>query len=263
MVFVLEKANWAVPKHVHAVTTTVHGGVSEGVYRSLNLGDHVNDDLELVRQNRAIIKKNLDLPNDPVWLKQVHGVGLVRADDFLFKEAEGFLSKKASAEGSLLPVADGSYTFKPGVVCTVMTADCMPIFLSSKEGDRVAIVHAGWRGLADGIIEQGVTALGCDHDQVVAWAGPCIGPDSFEIGDEVRQQLGGADSAYRASGNSTVTKLKWFANLYQLAGERLADIGVDNYHHSDVCTFKDKDYFSYRRTGQCGRMASFIWIDHK
>ena len=241
----LEKANWVAPERVRAFTTTVHGGVSTGVYASMNLGDHVNDDVALVKQNRQIIKEYLSLPNDPVWLNQVHGVKVVSADE---------QSKKKC-------IADGSYTSKPGVVCTVLTADCLPLFLSTIDGDRVAIVHAGWRGLADGIIEQGVNALDCSSDKVVAWAGPCIGPDSFEIGDEVRQELGGSDSAYKPSINTTRTNQKWLASLYQLAAERLSNIGVENYTHSNVCTFKDKDYFSYRRTGQCGRMASFIWID--
>ena len=247
MSILLEKANWIAPEQVRAFTTTIHGGVSSGVYASMNLGDHVNDDLTLVRQNRQIIKEYLRLPNEPVWLNQVHSVEVVSAD--------------SSLQSPKKKVADGSYTSKPGVVCAVLTADCLPLFLSTTDGDRVAVVHAGWRGLADGIIEQGVDALDCASDKVVAWAGPCIGPDSFEIGDEVRQALGGSDRAYKASINTTQSNPKWLANLYQLAAERLCNIGVKNYTHSKVCTYKDRDYFSYRRTGQCGRMASFIWIE--
>jgi len=179
-------------------------------------------------------------------------------------QAEGSLTQAdgslLTADGSLL-TADGCYSFLPGVVCAILTADCMPLFLSSKSGDRVALVHAGWRGLADGIIEKGVEMLDCDVDQLLAWAGPCIGPSAFEIGDEVRQQLGGSDSAYKPSANSTKESVKWFANLYQLAGERLSEIGLHQYSHSEVCTYHDLDFYSYRRTGQCGRMASFIWID--
>ena len=245
MSILLEKANWSAPKKVRAFTTTIHGGVSTGVYASMNLGDHVNDDVASVKKNRQIIKEHLSLPAEPVWLNQIHGVKVVPADD---------QSKKKCT-------ADGSYTSKPDVVCAVLTADCLPLFLSTTDGDRVAVVHAGWRGLADGIIEQGVNAFGCASEKVIAWAGPCIGPDSFEIGDEVRQELGGSDSAYKPSINTTKTNQKWLADLYQLAAERLSNIGVENYTHSNVCTFKNKDYFSYRRTGQCGRMASFIWID--
>ena len=268
------KPDWKVPSHVKACTTTVHGGVSKGVYKGLNLGDHVNDDLTLVSENRLIVKKELGLPNEPSWLTQVHGVEVVDANSSLKAEslmAEGSqITAECSqtvAEGSQLIAdgsqitADGSYTFSPGVVCAILTADCMPLFLSSKSGDRVALLHAGWRGLADGIIERGVDRLDCARDELVAWAGPCIGPDAFEIGDEVRQQLGGADSAYKRSSNSTGENVKWFANLYQLAGERLASIGVHQYSHSQVCTYTDERFYSYRRTGQCGRMASFIWID--
>jgi len=225
------KPDWKVPSHVKACTTTVDGGVSKGVYKGLNLGDHVNDDLTLVSENRLIAKKELCLPNEPNWLTQVHGVDVVDANFSLKAESLMAEGSQVTAEGSQV-TADGSYTFSPGVVCAILTADCMPLFLSSKSGDRVALVHAGWRGLADGIIEQGVDRLDCAGDELVAWAGPCIGPDAFEIGDEVRQQLGGADSAYKRSSNSTGENVKWFANLYQLAGERLASIGVHQYSHS-------------------------------
>ena len=272
------KPDWAAPGNIKACTTMVQGGVSNGVYKSLNLGDHVNDDLGRVNQNRAIVKKGLCLPNNPLWLAQVHGIDVVHADDYLGRglssqvTADGFSKKIADgssviAEGSQITAegsqitADGSYTFSSGVVCAILTADCMPLFLSSMSGDRVALVHAGWRGLANGIIENAVDVLDCENDQLVAWAGPCIGPDSFEIGDEVRQALGGADSAYKVSSNSTASQVKWFANLYQLAGERLTNIGVNQYSHSKVCTYRDTRFYSYRRSGQCGRMASFIWMD--
>ena len=137
----------------------------------------------------------------------------------------------------------------------------MPVFLTTRSGDRVALLHAGWRGLADGIIEHGVNTLDCPADQVLAWIGPSIGPNAFEIGDEVRQQLGGSDRAYTYSDNSTQANKKWFANLYQLAGERFKQLGVHAYSHSQACTFSDQRFYSYRRSGQCGRMASFIWFE--
>ena len=250
------KPDWSAPNHVKACTTMVQGGVSSGAYKSLNLGDHVDDELSLVNQNRTIVKEELCLPSDPFWLTQVHGVDVVDAGGSSIA-ADGSLIK---ADGSQI-VADGSYTFSPDVVCAILTADCMPLFLSSMSGDRVALVHAGWRGLANGIIENAVDLLDCENDQLVAWAGPCIGPDAFEIGDEVRQELGGADSAYKVSSNSIGSQAKWLANLYQLAGERLTNIGVHRYFHSKACTYTDPGFYSFRRTGQCGRMASFIWID--
>ena len=249
--------DWQVPKRVKAFTTTVYSGVSDGVFSSLNLGDHVGDDPNLVLQNRALVKTDQSLPSEPVWLKQVHSTDIVELGKEALVLADGSL---VSADGSSI-TADGSYTRKLGAVCAIMTADCMPLFLSTCSGDCVALLHAGWRGLADGIVESGVEALGCPVDEIVAWAGPCIGPEAFEIGDEVRQQLGGSHKCYKLSPNSMQSEVKWLANLYQLTAERLANIGVRHYSHSNECTYSNERYFSYRRTGQCGRMASFIWID--
>lgn len=241
------RPNWSAPNTVFALTTTLSGGVSDGVYASMNLGGHVGDDRIKVDRNRDLLKCDLSLPNEPVWLNQVHGIDLC----------------DLSSEGSSRNIytADGSYTLSPGRVCAILTADCMPVFLTTKSGDRVALLHAGWRSLAGGIIERGVEQLACAPEDIIAWAGPCIGPDCFEIGDEVRTQLGGDARAYKPSDQSTSANVKWYADLYRLAGERLASVGVKKYTHSVACTYRDhSDFFSYRRTGQCGRMASLIWF---
>jgi len=244
------QANWSAPKHVKALTTTIHGGVSHGVYQSLNLGLHVNDNAEQVVQNRSLLRQQLNLPSSPVWLNQVHGIDVVE------------LTSSANISEEPFADADGSYTHEKNTVCAVLTADCLPVFLTNKVGDRVAAVHAGWRGLAGGIVEKGVEKLACSVDDIIAWAGPCIGPNAYEVGDEVRQQLGGPDSAYTESGNTSVGQIKWYADLYSLTQARLAKIGVNSFTHSCACTFTDKDdFFSYRRTGQCGRMASLVWIE--
>ena len=242
-------ANWPAPKHIKALTTTVDGGVSQGVYQSLNLGLHVEDEAALVTKNRALLKQQLNLPNSPVWLNQVHGTDIVE------------LTGQQSTSEQPLSDADGSYTRERNVVCGILTADCMPVFLTNKAGDRIAVLHAGWRGLADGIVEKGVKKLACPVDSIIAWAGPCIGSNAFEIGDEVRQQLGGADSSYFLSEKSSPEQIKWYADLYSLTKERLLNVGVTRFTHSRACTYTDKDsFFSYRRTGQCGRMASLIWM---
>jgi len=265
---IIDKAHWSAPKNINAFTTTVHGGVSDGVYASMNLGDHVGDDQELVLKNRALIKAKYSLPSEPIWLKQVHGTEVLElTGGFQTQTADGSQtpiadsSQITTADGSQITTADGSFTKVAGVVCAIMTADCMPLFLTNRSGDRVALLHAGWRGLADGIIESGVRALECPVNEVIAWAGPCIGPEAFEIGDEVRQQLGEVDGAYHVSPNSSPSQVKWLANLYKLAGQRLVNLGVNDFSHSLSCTFSDERYFSYRRTGQCGRMASYIWMD--
>jgi len=250
---ILHYANWPAPSHIKAFTTTINGGVSQGTYESLNLALHVDDDPERVLHNRALLTEQAELPSSPIWLNQVHSTDVIELTD-QYRDI-----RRSNPEPQL---ADGAYTRNAKQVCAVLTADCLPLFLSNKNGDQVAVLHVGWRGLAKGMIETGISAFDCDAKDIIAWAGPCIGPNSFEIGDDVRQQLGGPDEAYRISKNASDSAPKWLANLYHLTGQRLAKLGIGQYLHSSACTFRDKDlFFSYRRTGQCGRMASLIWID--
>ena len=235
--------DWRAPKNVRAVTTTRVGGVSRGPYESFNLGDRAGDDPECVRRNRALLRATLNLPSEPVWLKQVHGVSVVDA---------------AAPAGA---TADGAWSGTPGVVCVVLTADCLPVFLCDREGTKVALVHAGWRGLAAGVIEAGVRALGVPGENLLAWLGPAIGPQSYEVGDDVRNAFIGVDPdaarafAPRAAG-------RWLADMYTLARQRLAALGVREIHGGGRCTFRERDkFFSYRRDGVCGRMASLIWLN--
>ena len=249
---ILHSASWPAPSHVKAMTTTLYGGVSKGKYQSLNLAQHVDDNPEHVSKNRSLLVKGADLPSDPIWLEQVHGTEII---ELTHQTVFGLRCNDT------VPVADGAFTTRSKIVCAVLTADCMPLLLTNRVGDRVAALHVGWRGLADGMVEAGVQKLDCPPQDIIAWAGPCIGPSAFEIGDEVRQQLGGDDHAYSVSDNSLPDKPKWFANLYDLVGQRLTAIGVEQYSHSSACTYRDQQFFSYRRSGQCGRMASLIWIE--
>jgi len=236
--------DWEAPSWVKAYTTTRFGGVSKGTYQSLNLATHVGDDDKDVHDNRQLLREALDLPSEPIWLDQVHGLNII--------ELTG------SSAFATSPMADGAYTKQQKTVCAVLTADCLPLFLTDKQGSQVAIIHAGWRGLANGIIERGVENMQSARSDIVAWAGPCIGPEEFEIGSDVKQQIGGSHSAYRASNNPD----KYYANLYQLSRERLASVGVKHFSHSEQCTYQNnQDFFSYRRSGQCGRIASLIWIE--
>lgn len=242
--------DWPVPPGVHGLFTTRHGGVSEGVYASLNLGDHVGDAAQAVAENRA--RLSAVLPGKPIWLQQVHGVRVVDG---------------AAVDGTSPPVADAAFTRQPGVVCVVMTADCLPVLFCDRAGTVVAAAHAGWRGLRAGILENTVAAMDCPGEQLLACLGPAIGPQAFEVGDEVRAafvtESDAAAAAFRPVGaaDDTVDQRKWLADLALLARQRLERLGVDAVFGGNRCTYSDAGrYFSYRRDGVTGRMAALIWL---
>lgn len=237
------RPDWPAPVHVRALTTTRASGSSAGAYASFNLGDHVGDDDEAVRRNRTQLREQFGIP-EPSWLKQVHGTDVVEVS---FGEAGH--------------VADGGFTEMAGTVCAVLTADCLPVFLCDRSGSRVAVVHAGWRGLVNGVLEAGVLALRTPGEELLAWLGPAIGPESYEVGDDVRAEFmtasAEAESAFRLHAPG-----KWLADLYALARQRLNAIGVESVYGGSRCTFREPDlFFSYRRDGITGRMASLIWIE--
>ncbi|RKT43284.1 peptidoglycan editing factor PgeF [Thiocapsa rosea] len=243
--------DWPAPARVRAYSTTRDGGVGTGVYASLNLGDHVGDAPERVARNRAILREHLQLPSEPLWLRQVHGCRL-------------------AGEGSAIPgdarplggcEADGAVTGEGDVVCVVMTADCLPVLMCDDRGTRVAAVHAGWRGLASGILERAIEVMGGASERILVWLGPAIGPDAFEVGPEVRERFLEADpesiDAFRASRDG-----RFLADLAGLARRRLARLGVTGVYGGGYCTHSDpRRFFSYRRDGVTGRMASLIWLD--
>ncbi len=235
--------DWRAPAAVRALVTTRHGGVSEGVYSSLNLGLHVGDDPERVAHNRAIVRAKL--PAEPLWLEQVHGTTVVAAD-----EAAG-----------AVPRADAAVARAPGVVCAVMTADCLPILLCDRAGTVVAAAHAGWRGLAAGVVEATVARMGVPASALMAWLGPAIGPRAFEVGAEVREAFVAIDRAASEAFVPAAKAEKWLADLDRLARLRLARLGVTAVSGGGACTFEDADrFFSYRRDGATGRSASLIWL---
>jgi YfiH family protein len=235
--------DWPVPGSVRAFVTTRAGGVSEGEYASLNLGIRSGDAAHNVERNRRIVRERL--PDAPRWLAQVHGAEVAMADD---------LAEDANA------LADAAVARKPGRVCAVLTADCMPLFLSDEWGTRVAVAHAGWRGMAGGVIENTVAAMGSPPEGLVAWMGPTIGPDAFEVGPEVREAFVADDPASEAAFRAHRPG-KFMADLYALARRRLARAGVREVHGGGFCTFQDSArFFSYRREKRSGRMGAFIWM---
>lgn len=244
----IERPDWPVPAQVAAAVTTRLGGVSRGPYAGFNLAAHVGDDPQAVGANRRRLAETLDLPQDPHWLRQCHGTNVVE------------LPRAGAGE----PQADGAWTARPGVVCAVLTADCLPVLLCDRRGTRVAAVHAGWRGLAAGVLEAAVAALRASMPpaagDLLAWLGPAIGPDAFEIGEEVRTQLlagtPGAHDAVRPTGPG-----RWHADLYALARARLEGVGVGAVYGGGACTVREASrYYSYRRDGTTGRMATLVWM---
>ena len=237
------KPDWPLPAGVHAAVTLRTGGVSCGMYASLNPATHVLDDPKHVTANRHIIKTMLQLPAEPVWLQQVHGVTVVKAD-----------------QTEPLAQADASYTDCSGIVCAVLTADCLPLLFCGDQGRVIAAAHAGWRGLLAGVITQTLKEMHCRDMQV--WLGPAIGPDNFEIGAEVFNAFVGAnpttENAFRRTGRE-----KWLADIYHLARLNLAEFGIEQIYGGGLCTVADPlRFYSYRRDGAAtGRMASIIWRD--
>lgn len=242
------KRNWVIPQwpvnpRVRCLSTTRIGGVSLAPYDSLNLGDHVGDREEAVARNREILTREAGLEDQPVWLKQVHGTVVVDA---------------ARCQGDV--EADASFTTQSGVACVVMTADCLPVLFADDAGSVVAAAHAGWRGLVDGVLEATMDALPVTAAKLSAWLGPAIGPLAFEVGGEVREQFMQhdmqSDLAFKPFGQD-----KWLADIYMLARQRLLARGLDRIYGGGLCTYTDKAlFYSYRRDGRTGRMASVIYL---
>ena len=238
--------DWSAPARVRAVSTTRIGGQSARPYDSLNLAQHVGDSESDVSANRECLKQLAGYCNEPLWLEQVHGNTVVNADNC----------------GSSI-VADASFSASNNKVCVVMTADCLPVLFCDKQGRAVAAAHAGWRGLANGVLEASLQQLcdelACSADQILAWLGPAIGPLAFEVGDEVREAFiaqHDVESAFIAA-----DKGHWLMDIYAVARARLNTAGVTDISGGGHCTFSDSEhFFSYRRNKTCGRMASLIWL---
>ena len=234
--------DWSVPAPVRAVTTTRMGGFSLAPFDSLNLALHVGDNPDHVAQNRALLRQALDLPAEPSWIKQTHGIHAVT------------LEQEGSRE------ADAAITRLPGTVAVVMTADCLPVLVCNREGTEVAAIHAGWRGLQAGVIQATLASMASVNEQLLAWIGPGISQDNFEVGDEVRAAF--IDSIAPAEGFFQASRAgHWLCDLAGLAESVLQGQGVGEVYRDSGCTHRDADrFFSYRRDATTGRMASLIWI---
>lgn len=238
----LIRPDWEAPATVAAAATTRAGGVSDGPYAALNLGAHVGDDPAAVAENRRRLAAALDLPGEPAWLAQVHGTRVVQA-----------------RPGGSPAEADAAVTREPGVVCAVLTADCLPVLLASRGGDEVAAVHAGWRGLADGVVAAALDAMETPPAELLAWLGPAIAQPAFEVGGEVRERFLRRDPV-NAAFFAANDRGRWQADLAGLARRELEAAGV-MVSGGGFCTHDEAErFFSYRRDGDCGRQATLIWI---
>jgi purine-nucleoside/S-methyl-5'-thioadenosine phosphorylase / adenosine deaminase len=236
--------DWPAPSNVRTLVTTRSGGCSSGGYASLNLANHVGDELESVLRNRRILSEYSGLaPGQFSWLDQVHGQNII----------------SASNDQTLIQ-ADGSDTQEESLACVVLTADCLPVLLCDTTGTKVAAIHAGWRGLAGGILHKAVQRFS-DASQVMAWLGPAISQTNFEVGDEVYQAFVARSPQAKKAFIQGDKSNKWLADIYQLALIHLKDAGVQQVYGGGLCTFSDAErFYSFRRDGQeSGRMASLIW----
>ena len=236
---------WDVAGPYAVVFTTREGGVSDGAFASLNLGLATADRPEHVHENRRRLRAALSLPTEPRWLEQVHGTRVLDLD----REQAG--------------AADGAVTTRPGVVCAVLTADCLPVLLCDRAGSHVGVAHAGWRGLLNGVLPAAVAAFGGPKGDLVAWLGPAIGPAAYEVGADVRDAFlmrsPAAERRFEPNGRG-----RWQADLYGLARDALAAVGVVSVHGGGFCTHTEAGrFFSHRREAPCGRMATLIWLAAK
>lgn len=236
---------WPAPAGVHAAFTLRAGGASQPPFDSFNIAAHVGDDPQAVAENRRRLHASLGLPAEPAWLEQVHGHRVVDLDRQTSLDALG--------------PADAAVTRTPGRICAVQVADCLPVLLAAADGSVVGAAHAGWRGLASGVLEATARAMQTPAGHLLAWLGPAIGPAHFEVGEEVRAAFLRADSGASAAFTANA-RGRWQCDLPALARRRLAALGVSAIHGGAWCTYAEAGrFFSYRRDGRCGRMAALIW----
>jgi YfiH family protein len=236
-------ADWPAPPGVRALTTLRHGlGGSQSPFDTLNLGSRCGDGVMVVAENRRQLEAALALPSPPRWLRQVHGMAV------------------AVEPGDDEPEADAAVTATPGTVLAILTADCLPVVLAAKDGGEIAAAHAGWRGLCTGVLESTVGAMRTPPDQLVAWLGPAAGPQAYEIGTEVFEAFTARDGRARMAFVPTRPG-HWRVDLYMLARQRLLDAGMTDVHGGGLCTISDPSrFFSHRRDGRSGRIATLAWI---
>lgn len=237
--------HWQVSAKVRGITTFRSGGVSAAPYQSLNLGLHVGDEPAAVLANRRLLEQQLSLPTTPRWLNQTHGTDIITVTE---------------QEFTYLPEADASYTQTVGQVLAIMTADCLPLFIASADGTEIALVHCGWRSVANGIIERTLQHFQSSTSNLHAWLGPAIGPHHFTVGSDVNKAMELLSVNYEC--HFKPFNDRWLLNLFSLISSDLKRLGMKNVSSSNACTVEhEQHYFSYRRDGLTGRMVSLLWLE--
>ncbi len=236
--------DWPAPARVRALTTTRQGGISNGVYASFNLATHCGDDVACVTENRERLAQRYGVPPVVCWLNQVHGTVVVDAD----------------RDHPIPPEADASLSQSPGRACAILTADCVPVLVCDRAGTMIGAAHCGWRGLAHGVLGALLQRLPTDSANLIAWMGPGIGPERYEVGADVRDALLQTVSPSIVARALRPSHGKWLADLYELARSQLSALGVSAVYGGEFCTYRDARFYSYRRDGVTGRMASLIWL---
>ncbi len=236
-------ANWPAPKNIRAGTSLRTGGHSLSPYSSLNLAQHVGDAPDNVNNNRKIVNDYLNLPSEPYWLNQTHSSEIINLDNV-------HKSRKA----------DGSFTSNRKNICTILTADCVPVLFCNKNGTKIAAIHAGWKGICGGIIEKAIKKFP-EPEHLLVWIGPCISSEYYEVGKDVYEScLTHSDSTQIAF--EQITNEHWYANLVKIVKILCENSRVGAIYECGLCTFKRDDlFFSYRRDGKTGRTASMIWME--
>ncbi len=257
--------DWPAPQHVRAAFTLRTGGVSAPPLDSLNLGEYVGDRAEAVMENRRLVKAKLQLPAEPLWLRQVHGTAVVDIGPAGHAEGHplGIGGRQPEADAAIARVHMPGSEALSRAVCAVQVADCLPVLLTAGDGSVIAAAHAGWRGLAAGVLESTVRRIAIPPAEVLAWLGPAIGADHFEVGAEVRTAFI-RDDVGAAAAFVPNARGRWQCDLLALARRRLVALGVQHIYGGGWCTYTDPArFFSFRRDGRCGRMAAFIWADRQ
>lgn len=238
--------DWPAPPSIKALTTTRHGGMSHSPFHTFNLADHVGDEPDRVATNRHLLHKKFSLPTQPIWLNQTHSTHIIDA---------------ATVTG--IPTADASYSNKPNVVCAVLSGDCLPLLICDKAATVVSAIHAGWKGLANGVIENTINTLPVKPSDLLVWLGPAIGDQVYEVGWNVVSAFTQHDPA-AIDVFVPLDSTHWLANLYALARMRLSRLGVTQIYGGNHCTYTEKNlFYSFRREGITGRMATLIWREIK
>ncbi len=237
----LIQPDWPAPTNVRAFSTTRNGGFSQAPWSSLNLGGNCGDDPQHVRKNRQLLQTLL--PSEPHWLRQAHGIRVLALD----------CHREPASE------ADASTSTTAGQVCAIMSADCLPVLFCNRAGTKIAAAHAGWRGLVDGVLEATVSAMDCKPDELLAWLGPAIGPQAFEVDRDVFDVF--TQTQFENTTAFKPHRDRWLADLYALARLALRRVGIEQVSGGQYCTHTQQDkFFSYRRDGETGRMATVIWF---